>query len=72
MNGKEYLHKKFGYIKKLSVAIIIINLVYFYFKFGNSETIIDINTIYIVSMGINLISASFIFNHVKDLIKSVK
>jgi hypothetical protein len=72
MNGKDYLHKKFGYIKKLSIIIIVINLVYFYFKFAISKPAVDINTIYIVSLGINVISASFVLNHVKDLIKSVK
>jgi hypothetical protein len=71
-NGKGYLHKKFGYIKTLSIIIIVSNLIYFYFKFAISKSVLDINTIYIVSMGINVISASFVLNHVKDLIKSVK
>jgi hypothetical protein len=72
MNGKEYLHKKFGYIKKLSIVIIGVNLVYFYFKFAISEPAVDSNTIYILAMGLNVICASFVLNHVKDLIKSVK
>jgi len=72
MTGKDYLKKKFVYIKKLSTIIIVVNLVYFYFKFALSEPAVDIKTIYVVSMGINVISASFILNHVKGLIKSVK
>ncbi|SMG21696.1 hypothetical protein SAMN05661096_01220 [Marivirga sericea] len=72
MNGKEYLNKKFSYIKKLSIIVIVSNLVYFYFKFAISEPVIDIETIYIFSLGINVLCASFVLNHVKDLIKSVK
>ena len=72
MNGKEYLHKKYSHIKKLSTVLIVVNLVYFYFKFAIAEPGVDINTIYIVSMGINVLSAIFILNHVKDLKKSVK
>jgi hypothetical protein len=72
MDGKEYLHKKFGYIKKFSVAIIIANFFYFYVKFLVENPTIDLNTIYIVSVGINILSASFILNHIKDLMKSVK
>jgi|GEM_PF-3732107 hypothetical protein len=72
MSGKEYLNKKFSYIKKLSIVIIVINISYFYFKYAINTTAVDINTIYIVSMGITVLSASFILNHVKDLIKSVK
>jgi len=72
MSSKEYLRKKLGNIKKLSVVIIVVNLAYFYFKFAIPEPAVDINTIYIVSMGVNVISASFVLNHVKDLIKSVR
>lgn len=72
MDGKEYLNKKFGYIKKLSITVIVVNMAYFYFKFALSEPAVDIDTIYIVSMGINVLCAVFILNHVKDLIKSVK
>lgn len=72
MSGKEYLNKKFGYIKKLSIVIIVVNISYFYFKYAINSPSVDINTIYIVSMGITVISASFILNHVKDLVKSVK
>jgi hypothetical protein len=72
MDGKEYLHKKFGYIKKLSAAIIIANFFYFYVLFLVENPAIDLNTIYIVSMGINILSASFILNHIKDLVKSVR
>ncbi|WP_375580048.1 hypothetical protein ABWH96_02990 [Marivirga tractuosa] len=72
MKGKEYLHKKFGYIKKLSLLILVVNLIYFNLKFGFNNPNMDMNTIYIVSMGMNILSASFILNHVKDLVKSVK
>ena len=72
MSGKEYLNKKFSYIKKLSILILVVNIVYFNLKFGFRNSDIDMNTVYIVSMGINVLSASFILNHVKNLIKSVK
>jgi len=72
ISGKEYLKKKFSYIKKLSITVIVVNIAYFYFKFAISEPTVDINTIYIVSMGITVLSAVFILNHVKDLIKSVR
>jgi len=72
MKGKEYLHKKLRYIKKLSILILVVNLVYFNLKFGFNDLGLDTNTVFIIYLGINLLSASFITSHAKYMIKSVR